>query len=37
MYDGRRFLNFLCNGFYVMYDGVEFVYLVPWIMLLKRC
>jgi hypothetical protein len=37
MYDGQRFLDFLRNGFYVMYDGVEFVYLAPWMMLMNRC
>jgi hypothetical protein len=34
MYDSQGFLDFLCNGFYVMYDGVD---LAPWMMLMNRC
>jgi hypothetical protein len=37
MYDGQIFLSFLCSGFYVMYDGVEFVNLAPCMMLMNRC
>ena len=34
MYDSQGFLDFLCNGFYVMYDGID---LAPWMMLMNRC